>query len=139
MGFYWTTLLYHGRLLSRPAYIRLTQVKGDLSSAVVKKVTKDEWILHAPGKYITMGSMDPVLNRQQKKAGKVSLRAVEKWLAQHDERLLKTTGVKSEWTSATQEQLQEIDSLIALTPHNNDEFQNQQKCNYRYKLACGSL
>ena len=80
MGFYWTTLLYQGRLLSQTAHDKLTKAKGELDSAFLTKVTKDRWILHAPGMCLTMGSVDPVLEDSEKDAGRVSRSEIERWL-----------------------------------------------------------
>ena len=66
MGIYSTTILYHGRLLSPCGFQRLQRLPD---KAYVSKVCKDRWILHAPGKCLTLGSMDPVIGDNEKEVG----------------------------------------------------------------------
>ncbi len=82
-----------------------------------------------------MGSVDPVLEDHEKRAGKVSLSEVEKWLADYDAQLLKTTGAKSEWFSTTQEQLQVLDAMIALAAGSESE----KAATYICEVAWSSL
>ena len=66
MGIYSTTILYHGRLLSPCGFERLQRLPD---KAYISGVCKDRWILHAPGKCLTLGSMDPVIGDNEKEVG----------------------------------------------------------------------
>lgn len=64
MGVYWATYLYHGRIINREEYDRLFRVFQDIDKKQwIRKITKDMWILHAPGRIVLSGSIDPVVER----------------------------------------------------------------------------
>jgi hypothetical protein len=83
MGFYWVSALYLGRLLSREAQARLL--------AAVPSAAGDGWltdlgdprgryVLHPPGCYIRLGSVDPVLEDSEVAAGEVQWSSVVRFL-----------------------------------------------------------
>jgi hypothetical protein len=77
MGIYWTSFLYFGKLLSPETFLRLQNYN---TVGFIRKVCHDRWVLHAPGRCITMGSMDPALEEYEKKSGVVSEKEVTRWL-----------------------------------------------------------
>lgn len=84
MGMYWTTYLYDGCLINRQQYER---VQGTTDKAVLHNVNDGCWILHAPGRWLVMGSMDPVLEDHEIAAGYVDAAELQAWLAKRPDAL----------------------------------------------------
>ena len=73
--------------------------------AYISRVCQDRWILHAPGKCLTLGSMDPVIEDSEKQVGFVSQTEVDRLLIRHQK-------LEADWDSATTAQLDELSSLV---------------------------
>ena len=102
MGIYSTTILYHGRMLSPCGFQRLQRLPD---KAYICRVCQDRWILHAPGKRLTLGSIDPVIDDNEKEVGFVRQTEVDRLLLRH-------LQLKEDWDSATTAQLDELSSLV---------------------------
>jgi hypothetical protein len=103
MGFYWYTVLYYGRLCSSEAHDRII-TSGLKTDGFLTDVARDRWVLHAPGRFVTMGSMDPVLEKHEKDQGSVSLAEAMEWLAKD--------GKKEAWDAASASDLDHLNALI---------------------------
>jgi hypothetical protein len=114
MGLYWQTLLYHGRMLSADARERLVSARLPHMDRFLRKVAKDRWILHAPNKCIVMGSIDPILEDREKRAGQVSKQEVEKWLAGNPE-------AKEKWSSVFDEDMARLRELIVIAANGDEQ------------------
>ena len=106
MGIYWKTTLYHGRLLSPLAFERL-QKTPKLDSSFVSKVCKDRWILHAPKTHLVLGSLDPVIDDQEKAARLVSQAEVDKLLARRPQ-------LGAEWRLPKAAELSTLEELVVI-------------------------
>jgi hypothetical protein len=104
MGFYWSTYLYMGRLCSPEARDRVV-ASGLKTDGFLVEVSKERWVLHAPGRFVTMGSIDPILEAHEKNEGKVSLAEAMEWLAKREEE-------NTKWNSVSAEDLAHLQKLI---------------------------
>ena len=110
---YEMTVLYHGRLLSPVGFARL---KGHDSASAVRQVCKDRWILHAPGRHVVVGSIDAVIDKHEKAAGRILRSEVDKLLTQ----IAKIQPEKKkEWDSVTDQQMDDLKRLVKIAA--NDE------------------
>ena len=116
MGMYWTTILYHGRLLSPTARERLAaalKAEEDMERYVTF-VGQDRWILAVPERFVQMGNMDPVLEEHEKKTGRVARSEVEKWLAGRD--------LLDKWNSVSREEVTKVESYAKIAGEDPDTF-----------------
>ncbi len=104
MGIYEATTLYHGRMLSPVGFQRLDRKQ---TRDYVSSVCHDRWLLHAPGKRIILGSLDAVIEAHEKQAGHVAQAEVDKLLSRHPK-------LKTEWSSTTEEQLDNLRKLVKI-------------------------
>jgi hypothetical protein len=97
MGQYWFSALYLGRLLTREAHARLL--------AAVPSIAGDGWltdlgdprgryVLHPPGCYICLGSMDPILTEAEVASGRVEWSELTRVLG--DEKLFPISQLSKE-------------------------------------------
>ena len=109
MGIYWTTTLYHGRLLSPAAFTRLSnkRMPAQGSKSYITKVCPDRWIVHAPKMRLVLGKMDPIIDHHEKEAGSVQGSEVDRIFARHPE-------LSAEWNSSEAADLQELKKLVVL-------------------------
>ena len=73
MGFYWFNAFYLGRLLSKEAYDRLMSSPAAPPAAWITDLgdPRGRYVLHPPGAYVSLGSMDPILEEHEIRAGHV--------------------------------------------------------------------
>ncbi len=128
MGIYSTTTLYHGRLLSPCGFERLQRLPD---KAYISRVCKDRWILHAPGKCLTLGSMDPVIDDDEKDVGFVRQTEVDRLLLRRPQR-------KEEWDSATTAQLDELSSLVRAAAGDNTAEPGNYICELQWSTLEGN-
>ena len=102
MGIYTTTILYHGRMLSPVGHQRVETLP---TRGYITKVCQDRWVLHAPGKCLTLGSLDPVIEDHEKVSGFVKQNEIDNLLSRH-------LKLKAEWSSATSAQVEELNALV---------------------------
>ena len=102
MGIYTTTILYHGRMLSPVGYQRLETLT---TKGYISKVCQARWVLHAPGKCLTLGSLDPVIEDHEKVAGFVKQDEIDNLLSRHPK-------LNAEWSSATSAQIRDLNALV---------------------------
>lgn len=116
MGMYWTTILYHGRMLSPPARERLAVAieSEEEMKRYVTAVGKDRWVLSVPERFVQIGRMDPVLEQHEKKAGSVSRSEVEKLLAGRD--------LLDNWNSVSAEEIAKVESYAKIAGEDPDAF-----------------
>lgn len=114
---YYTTLLYYGRMLSTEAYQRISAVISTVENArFILKVAKDRWILFAPGRKVSVGTIDPILDLHEKRDGRVARNEVDEWFAMN-------AGHKAEWNSTTESDLARLTELVVVAAggHNQTE------------------
>lgn len=98
MGVFWTTRLYHGRLLSLAAYNR---IRERTPQDFLQQVADERFVLHAPGRCLDVGFMDPVLSEHAKESGNVSLEHVQSCIEKYPE-----------WSRTTADQLRLVEDLV---------------------------
>ena len=59
MGIYWVSYLYHGIMVSKPKF---ELMRPSVDPKCVKMIAPERWVIHAPGRFIKLGSIDPVLD-----------------------------------------------------------------------------
>ena len=128
MGIYSTTILYHGRMLSPCGFQRLQNLPD---KAYISRVCQDRWILHAPGKCLTLGSMDPVIEDSEKEVGFVRQTEV-------DRLLFRRQKLKAEWDSATTAQLDELSSLVRAAAGDDTAEPRNYSCRQKSAYSNGS-
>jgi hypothetical protein len=62
----------------------------------VKRVGRNRWVLHAPGRFVHMGCLDPVLEKEEKENNLVKMSEARKWLDRN-------RSQKEAWDAATEE------------------------------------
>ena len=106
MGIYWTTTLYHGRLLSPAGFTRVHQ-SPVFDSSYISRVCPDRWILHAPKMRLVLAEMDPIIEDHEKRACRIQRSEVDRTLARHPK-----LGV--EWNSSEPAELDKLKQLVEL-------------------------
>lgn len=104
MGFYWSTFLYFGRMCSPEAHQRLLASGLDVNGFLLP-IAADRWILHAPGRFVKIGSMDPILEEHEKRQSHVALSEAMNFLRKMDDSYQK-------WNATSNDDLAHLDSLI---------------------------
>jgi len=128
MGIYSTTILYHGRMLSPCGFQRLKNLPD---KAYITRVCQDRWILHAPGKCLTLASMDPMIEDSEKEVGFVCQTEVDKLLFRHQK-------LKAEWDSATTAQLDELSSLVRAAGGDETAEPSNYMCELQWSTLDGN-
>jgi len=77
------------------------------------EIAKDRWVLHAPGRFVTMASIDPILEAHEKREGRVSLTEVTDWLAKDKK--------KVDWDSVSQNDLAHLNALVTAAAADNEK------------------
>ena len=73
MGFYFASYLYQGRLLCKIGFTRVKRhVSAEILEEFVTQLTPERWVIHAPTRYLQIGSSDPILEKHEVTAGRVS-------------------------------------------------------------------
>ncbi|KAJ3179768.1 hypothetical protein HDU85_004769, partial [Gaertneriomyces sp. JEL0708] len=103
MGLYWATLLYYGRMCSPEAHQRILK-SGLPHEGFLIEIAKDRWVLHAPGRFVTMGSIDRILEAHEKRDRRVSLTEAMDWLSEDEE--------KPDWDGVSQSDLAHLEALV---------------------------
>ena len=127
MGIYWTTTLYHGRLLSPAAFTRLSnkRMPARESKSYITKVCPDRWIVHAPKRRLVLGTMDPIIDHHEKEAGSVQRSEVDRIFARHPE-------MSAEWNSSEAADLQELKKLVVLAASDETAEPGTYICEVRW-------
>lgn len=104
MGIYWNNWLYYGRLLSADTYQKLVG-KTSLKPGFFTHLYADRIILHAPGKCLRIGWIDPVIEDHEVRKGEISL-------AEVIQKIRDVPKMWESWNSTTPEQVSQLDELI---------------------------
>jgi hypothetical protein len=120
MGLYWASYLYFGRLLNKQARERLLQRTTHQTfpppSIRLRQMCADNWILHANGRFVKLGWIDPVLEQHEIVAGKVARSSLDAYL---DKPQWQQT--RKDWDAVTQKEIEILDDLIKLAAGEESE------------------
>lgn len=107
MGIYTNSCLYYGRLLRNNTLDELRKKKPVPDSFLMTIIEDEYTVLHAPGKYLNIGGIDPIIEVHEREQGYISLDEVMGQLENHKEWY-------DAWTSTTPEDLQLLEEYVRL-------------------------
>ena len=101
MGFYWTTYLYHGKIVEID-----TEYYNELKEKNIKFMVIDKKNIMFYDKKIIMGSIDPVLGKDEIIQGYVDIDELERWFSV-------SLSKKQEWDNQSIDSKYNFDMFIA--------------------------